>query len=393
MGAAQRPEWDLVIVGGGPAGTAAAAAALTYHPGLRVLIVDRRDFPRDKVCGDGIAAEALDMLAGVGFDMDALLAGCPPVHRLRLTAPGGAVADRLLNRPVQVIPRHVFDARLLVDVRSRGAHFRRHLVRAVTSTADGVLVDGVLRAAVVIGADGAQSAIRHAGSWPGRRPRAALALRGYAAELPGQDSAQIITMSARHWPAYAWSFPIGDGRANVGYGELLTGRRLTRTALLDGMHQLLPGLEPQPTALRAHRLPLSPGRPQILGGRVLLAGDALSLINPLSGEGIFYAVTSGVLAGRAAAAAVESPAIDPGVAYRNAMGGVLRRHLRTTDGLDRLLRRPWLLDAGVRAAAAQQESFDDLVRLSLADGTMTVSLVAAVVRQLIGVTTAGTSSQ
>ena len=92
-------------------------------------------------------------------------------------------------------------------------------------------------------------------------------------------------MYGRNWPAYAWSFPLGDGRANVGYGELLTGRAPTRAAMLDRMRELLPGLDPAPTRLRAHRLPLSPGRPAVADGRVLLAGDALSLINPLSGEG------------------------------------------------------------------------------------------------------------
>ena len=55
--------------------------------------------------------------------------------------------------------------------------------------------------------------MRHAGSVNVRRPRVALAIRGYAPELPGQDGAQVITMSAKHWPAYAWSFPLGDGRA------------------------------------------------------------------------------------------------------------------------------------------------------------------------------------
>jgi len=102
--------------------------------------------------------------------MTALVAGYPPVHRLRLTAPAGAVADRRLNRPVRVIPRHVFDARLLADVCSRGAQFRRHAVRTVTCTPDGVVLDGTLRAAVVIGADGAQSVMRHAGSVNVRRP-------------------------------------------------------------------------------------------------------------------------------------------------------------------------------------------------------------------------------
>lgn len=383
VGRVDGPEWDLVIVGGGPAGTAAAAAAIVARPELRILVVDRQDFPRNKTCGDGVAAEALDLAAALGFAMGPLLAGCPPVDRLRITAPGGAVADRRMARTVRVVPRKILDARLLADVRGRGVAFRRHTVRSVALTEGGVTLDGTLRAAVVIAADGAESVVRRMVTAPGpRTPPVALALRGYAPELPGQDGAQLITMSARHWPAYAWSFPIGDGRANVGYGELLTDRPLTREALRHGMSRLLPGLDPEPTALRAHRLPLSPGRPRIADGRVLLAGDALSLINPLSGEGIFYALRSGSLAGAAAAAAVTGEVPDAGGAYRRAMDRVLRRHLRTTDRLDRMLRHPWLLDAGIRAAGARQRTFDDLVRLSLADGTLTASLVAGLGRQL-----------
>ncbi|MEP6981745.1 MAG: geranylgeranyl reductase, partial [Nakamurella sp.] len=225
----------------------------------------------------------------------------------------------------------------------------------------------------------AESMVRRATTAPRRRSSpVALALRGYAAELPGQDGAQLITMSARNWPAYAWSFPIGDGRANVGYGELLTDRPLNREALRAGMSRLLPGLDPEPGGLRAHRLPLSPGRPRIADGRVLLTGDALSLVNPLSGEGIFYALRSGSLAGRAAAAALGGEVPDAGAAYRHSMDRALRRHLRTTDRLDRVLRHPWLLDAGIRAAAARQRTFDDLVRLALADGTLSVPLLVGI---------------
>ncbi len=380
VGRVDRPDWDVVIVGGGPAGSAAAAAALATRPGLRVLILDRQDFPRDKVCGDGIAAEALDVIGALGFDLEALLDGCPPVGRLRLTAPGGTVADRPMARPVRVIPREVFDARLLADVVGRGAVFRRHTVRSVVVDGDRVSLDGRFTAGVVIGADGAESVLRQVVPGTGAPGRIALAIRGYAPELPGQDGAQQITMSARHWPAYAWSFPIGDGRANVGYGELLAGRTVTRASLLAGMHRLLPGLHPEPRRLRAHRLPLSPGRPRIADGRVLLVGDALSLINPLSGEGIFYAVTSGASAGRAAATAGDA---DAGAAHRATMDTALHRHLRTTDALDRLLRRPLLLDAGIRAAAARQDTFDDLVRLSLSDGTLRPGMAVGVGRQLL----------
>jgi geranylgeranyl reductase family protein len=376
----QRQEWDVVIVGAGPAGCAAAAAAIRHVPPERVLLVDRQLFPRDKACGDGIAFEALAALADLGFDMGALLDGCPPIGRLRLQSPGGAVADRQMRHPVRVIPRTVFDARLVSDVLARGVALAHRAIRDVQTRSDGVLLDRDLRAGVVIGADGAESVVRRAiGAPEPGAGRVALAIRGYAPELPGQRGAQWITMTRRHWPAYAWSFPLGDGRANVGYGELLTGRPLTRADMLDRMRKLLPGLDPAVRGLRAHRLPLTPGRPAIRAGRVLLAGDAMSLINPLSGEGIYYAVRSGALAGFAASRDGAA-----GSSYRRLIARALGRHFRATDAAARLVRAPRLIDAGVRAAAHGQASFDDLVRLGLGDGVLTVRLLLALGRRIPG---------
>ncbi len=369
--------WDVVIVGAGPAGSAAAAAALTSHPAARVLLLDRRPFPRDKPCGDGIAAESFDVLSQWGFDLDAVLRGYPPIDRLRLTAPGGAVVDRRMARPVRTIPRQVFDGRLVADVVARGASLRHHQVRTVEQDADGVLVDGRLRARVLIGADGAESGVRRmtgaAAASGSTRPQVALAIRGYGTELPGQERTQWITMGGRHWPAYAWSFPIGDGTANVGYGELLDRGPLTKSAMLQRMSELLPGLD-RPTQLRAHRLPLSPGRPHIPDGRILLAGDALSLINPLSGEGIFYALRSGGLAGEAAAAGGGA-----GGWYRRQIARTLGSHLRSTDLAARLVRAPRFIDGGIRAAGLRQRVFDDLVTLALGDGRLSPRLLAGVI--------------
>ncbi len=372
--------WDLIVVGGGPAGCAAAAAALRCNPGARVLLLDRHDFPRDKACGDGIAAEALDVLSQWGFDCDRLVTGYPPIVRLQLASPSGAVALRDMHRAVRVIPRAVLDARLVDQVTDMGAVLRRCTVRTLDQGTDAVTVNGTLSAPVVIGCDGAESLVRRAigrpHAEPRARPRVALALRGYGPELPGQDGAQRITMSRANWPAYAWSFPLGDGRANVGYGELLTGRPLTRSAMLQGLRTLLPGVNPDPTSLLAHRLPLSPSRPAVTDGRVLLAGDALSLINPLTGEGIFYAVLSGALAGASSAAGAGA-----GAAYRASLAGRLRWHLRVTDAATRLTRAPRIIDAGVRAAARRQGAFDDLVRLGLGDGLLTPRLLLGVGRR------------
>ena len=288
-------EWDLVVVGAGPAGSATALAALRAAPAARVLVLDSAEFPRDKVCGDGIAPHAMDELADLGVDTAGLIEGTRPVTRLNVLSPGGVRFARPFTRPAFVVPRLRFDDRLLCAARAAGAVVRRHRVRTVTPTGDSVVIDGAIRARVLVGADGAESVVRRrCGARPAPRGTVAVAVRGYAPAHAFADGEQLLTLAAVRWPAYAWAFPVGDGTANVGYGEVIQREHPTRGHLAERLHTLLPGLDPVP--LRGHRLPLSPGRPAVGHGRVLLAGDAASLINPLTGEGIYYAVLSGSLA-------------------------------------------------------------------------------------------------
>ncbi|HJP75807.1 MAG TPA: hypothetical protein VJ914_16185 [Pseudonocardiaceae bacterium] len=183
-------------------------------------------------------------------------------------------------------------------------------------------------------------------------------------------------MSTDNWPAYAWVFPIGDGRANVGYGEIMRGTPLSRAHLERRLRELLPQAEP--AGLRAHRLPLSTGRAVLAHGRVLLAGDAASLINPLTGEGIFYAVASGALAG----AAAVGP--EPGRAYERTLTARLGRHLRHTDVAATLTRAPRMIDAAVAASSRDQRVFDTLVDLGLGDGLLDARSLLRTARHLIG---------
>jgi geranylgeranyl reductase family protein len=368
--------WDIAVVGAGPAGAACAAAARRADPAARVLVLDRADFPRDKVCGDGIAPEALDVLGGLGIDVAVLTDGYPGVPRLRLHSPGGTTVERAMHRPASVVPRAVFDDRLLTAALVGGSELRRHVVRRLVVRPEHVEVDGSFTAGVVVGADGAESVVRRAlGIAPNAPDRLAIAIRGYAPEPTGLEGVQTILTTEQRWPAYAWSFPLGDGRANVGYGELVSGG-VHREELVAGLERLLPGVAAD--GLRAHRLPLSTGRPRQPDGRVLLAGDAASLINPLTGEGIFYAVLSGSLAG---AAAVRGAAA--GAAYRSALERRLGRHLRHSSAASWASRWPTVMDGMFRAAAADQRVFDDVVALGLADGRLTVRTLAAAARRVL----------
>jgi geranylgeranyl reductase family protein len=352
----------LAIVGAGPAGAAAALSVLALRPDADVLLLDAAAFPRDKTCGDGISAHVLELLDRLGVPADSW-AG-PPVRGMRLTSPGGRVVARRCARPNRVIPRAVFDARLVAAATAAGARLVQHRVRGLRVLADRVVLDDRWSARVVIGADGANSTVRRLLGAP-RSPQSsvAVAVRGYAPTVLDPD-ALVIEFARGRRPAYAWSFPLGEGTSNVGFGVFDHRGGGSRKDLLAELARLLPGHPPDPATVRGHRLPLSTGPRWHPDGRVLLAGDAAALVNPLTGEGIYDAVASGALAGRAA---LRGP--DAGAAHRAAMHVTFGRHHRHTALLARLVPRPGFLEAAVVAAARHQRVFDAAVDLGLGPGT------------------------
>lgn len=375
--------WDLAVVGAGPAGAATAIGALRVDPSIRVALLDRAEFPRDKSCGDGIAPHVIDLLEGAG--VTGIVDDHLPVPRLRLER-GPLGVDRKMVRPTWVIPRTVFDQRLVEAAQAAGATLLRHRVRELYQGSS-IVLDGEVEARTVVGADGAHSTVRRAlGMTPGPM---AVALRGYSPTPSKRSNAQVIVFDTARQPAYAWSFDRGDGLSNVGYGELICHRhdRPTKAQLMKRLDTLLPGATDGGTGWKGHQLPLSTGRWRPPAGRVMLAGDAAGLVNPMTGEGIYYAVATGLAAGRAAAEAwaAGEPA-TAGARYARATRPLLAGHLRHIAAAAWLCRHGGVIDAGLRASTADQRVFDDLVELGLARGRITTTMARGLVRELAGAT-------
>ena len=361
-------EFDVVVVGAGPAGSAAALAALAVNPDARVLMLDRSEIGRDKVCGDGIAPHAvkeLDALGVTGVMPDEI------VPSVRLVSPNGGSESAVTSSPGYVVPRAIFDDRLARAALERGTTFRVERVTALVQDPDGVTINNAWRAPIVIGADGANSAVRRfVGQPPNRGSAMAVAIRGYAPTPVGHPDELILRWDSRRKGGlcYAWAFPTSNGTTNVGYGMSSAGLRGGRAELEERLRVLLPEFDLTDVELTGHTLPLSVKRPAPAVGRVLLTGDAASLINPFTGEGIYSAIASGALAGTAAIAGPQ----DAGRVYAEKLSDRFSKQHKQTTALYPLLNSRLVLNTVVRASARDRRLFDRLLDVGLGDSAFRV---------------------
>ena len=222
---------DTAIIGAGPAG--AAAAHRLAAAGHDVLLIDKATFPRDKFCGDGLTTLCLRQLEEMGFSPSAI-PSFTPIDRAVLRAPSGRRHDiPLPTGPglyAAVARRAEFDAALVDFARDAGAmcRFGSKIVDAQPRTDSIVLTDGAgdkISARQCIAADG---------MWSPMRKLLGLEIEGYRGEwhafrqyfenvAPAAASDLWIWFEPDVLPGYVWSFPVGDGRANVGFGILRGG--------------------------------------------------------------------------------------------------------------------------------------------------------------------------
>ena len=308
---------DLAIVGGGPAGSAAAITAA--RSGLSVLLVDRATFPRDKCCGDGLTALALRLGEGLGLD-PLLIPGWQTVEDLVIHPPGGRSTRYPLpcgdGLYAAVVPRMQYDAALLDLARSAGADVRDgHGLTGINVDGDVATLEveglGTIRATTVVAADGMWSPTRkllglassgYRGEWQ--------AFRQYVADVGPAAADLHVWFEPDLLPGYAWSFPLPGGRANVGFGVLRGGQVAVGDTgrIWDGLMdrpaiRAVLGDNARPEGRRsAWPIPARVDAAVLDHGPVLFVGDAASASDALTGEGIGQALQTGILAAEAARA-------------------------------------------------------------------------------------------
>jgi geranylgeranyl reductase family protein len=326
--------FDVVVAGGGPAGASAAYTAA--KAGLTVALIDKADFPRDKLCGGGLTERCRSLFQTVYGQIwpEAIVSGSAAFN----FAMAGAPLSRMEGySQLGMTMRRAFDAHMVDLARAAGARtLLGDAVGEVDLDARAVTLKSGRRIGYghLIGADGVSSVV--AKTLFGRSFDPARIGFGLEVEVPRADAPDMpdeieIDFGAAVW-GYGWVFPKAASYT-IGVGGVHTRNPQMRAALFAYLAQK--GLDPARYKVKGQYLPFGDPRPAPGRGRVLLAGDAAGFVDPITGEGIGYAIESGAAAGRAVAEAVAAG--TPDVAFE--------RYARATAPIFRAIRqaRGWRL--------------------------------------------------
>ena len=358
---------DILIIGGGPAGSAAAITAA--RAGLSVTLFEKGPHGRDKVCGDGLTPRAIAALNELRINHSV-------AHRIDGLRMIAGKKQRELSWPTTsrfpnhgaVWPRQKFDTHLIDVAIASGADVRFNS-EALPLLEDGRVI-GVtcggesFHAPMTILAAGAQGqAAKMLGAERDPNEPFGLAIRAYAPTPRHAERHLEACLSLRDEhgtavPGYGWMFPAGDGTVNIGVGALSTMKgfkKLNLNTLLDQYAALVRdswSLGDYVEKPRAWRLPMSCTRRH--GPGWVAVGDAAGFVNPMNGEGIDYGLESGMLA---VEKFIEDPISAP-VVYDREVGERFDAFLRTGRRFSFLIGHPWLLRPGLRIAVGTQSAAD-----------------------------------
>ena len=394
--------YDVLIVGAGPAGTATAMALKQANQKLNLLLVDKANFPRDKACGDAIGPGGIAVLEDLGINVDKL--GGNRVNEAEVHGLGGISLSASLAETNAIVPagmviqRQILDNALLKESSRRGIEVMSGS-RLVSLSQNGSLVQAEvinsasgeqksLTAKLLVGADGSNSQVRkHSGIATGSGRDTAIAIRAYA-DLPKEHSSKIIiSWIETLLPGYGWCFPLPDGKANVGCGMAVSDYKRTKPDLKAVLSDYMGFLTAQgiPCAgAERHSTYTLPCRtiPEFYSGRVVLVGDAAGMVNPLSGEGIYYALKAAWFLACSVAdklSGTDSDLTSGLVAYQQSFETEFGDHLKSCHLARKMMGSATMSKLILGAAAENPKIRRDGVNLMFGNGKLSASLVSKIV--------------
>ncbi|RYD56092.1 MAG: NAD(P)/FAD-dependent oxidoreductase [Sphingobacteriales bacterium] len=373
----------VIIIGAGPAG--AGTSIYLTQAGIPHVIIEKETFPRDKVCGDACSGKTAFVLRKANPEwLKEIFASeekFMPSHGIVFVAPNGKSLDIAYNpnripgeqAPGFTTPRMVFDNFLFDKLPSQHTTiFQQSAVKNIDRENDIVTVTFTkgedtyeVTAPLIVGADGDKGIVRKSFMNDNNSAKAyAVGLRAYYTGVTGMHKENFIELHflPEMLPGYLWIFPMPNGIVNVGVGILSERIRSKKINLRE---QMLHALKTNPNIkhrfknatlldkIQGWGLPMGMEQLPISGDNFVLTGDAASLIDPFSGEGIGNALYSGMLAAYAIEKAVRQNQYDRAFLkeqYDDVLYKRIGDELKISATLQRLCRYPWLFNFVVNKA-------------------------------------------
>ncbi len=377
--------YDVIVVGGGPGGS--STAMFLQQKGYNVLILEKQKYPRDKICGDAVSGKSVGMLKALGLDEEMEQIDHAKVYGLVFSSPEGKMLE--IPFPVKdgegktkargyVSRRLVFDNFLFSHAKKKVDTLEQHEVKDLILDENGSVVgvkvmdlvsktEKEFRAKFIVGADGAYSIVAQKMNLP-KVPEEHLceATRVYYKNVSGMTPNIEIHFVDSVMPGYFWIFPLENGMANVGLGMVRTDRQarglnlVKETEKVISEHPLFKERFKNAEKLgdiKGWVLPFGSFKRSLHGKGYLLVGDAASLVDPFSGEGIGNAMTSGKFAAETIDAAFKQNNFSEEflAQYDSNLWKEIGPEMDTSYMLQKIGRHKWLLNLVVGKAAKSQE--------------------------------------
>jgi geranylgeranyl reductase family protein len=380
--AIENTSYDLIIVGGGPAGSASAIYAARH--GLKTLLLEKYIFPRDKICGDAVSGKSMNILKELNLLDKAKQLPCAIVDSVTFGSPDHTevsidfLSDKKNEIPSGlVIRRKIFDQFLFEEAR-KAAHktiegfkvndliVENGYVKGVRGKESDSGMEKEFYASIVLGADGCNSVVAHkAGLFKFDPQHWVVALRQYYKNVKGLNKQIELHYTKEVQPGYLWIFPLDDGKANVGIGMLhktlkdnkinlkeVFKKAVESPAFKERFSEAEPLEEP-----RGWNLPVGSKHRKNYGNGFMLLGDAAGLVDPFTGEGIGNALYSARQAVKAAKEAIDANDVGEKFLsrYDKRLWDELGNELQISAKLQKIGRIRFLLNFVINKAARNDE--------------------------------------